>query len=105
MLSVTYMKKRSTDLSHLQTFQARVSENPPFTQVGLDFAGPLFVDNQNITEGANKLSKVYVPIHLCVNVSSSLRIDPRSPHSSIPIRLQMICESTTATSHAEFRQH
>ena len=98
------MKACCTDPSHLQTFQARVSEDPPFTQVGLDFAGPLFVDDRNITKGANELSKVYVPIHLWIKVSSSLRIDPRSPRSSIPIRLQMICESTRATSHAEFRQ-
>ena len=98
------MKACCTDPSHLQTFQARVSEDPPFTQVGLDFAGPLFVDDWNIIEGRNELSKAYVPIHLWIKVSSSLRIDLRSLHSSIPIRLQMICELTSAASHAEFRQ-
>jgi len=37
----------------------RVSEDPPFTHVGLDFAGPLFVTD-GISEGANESSKVYV---------------------------------------------
>ena len=40
----------------------RVSEDPPFTHVGLDFAGPLFVTD-GISEGANESSKVYVCLY------------------------------------------
>ena len=37
----------------------RVSEDPSFTHVGLDFAGPLFITDGN-SQGANESSKVYV---------------------------------------------
>ena len=41
----------------------RVSEDPPFTHVGLDFAGPLNVVN----EQANGSSKVYVCLLTCAS--------------------------------------
>ena len=44
-----------------------------------------------------------MPVHLCVGPSSSLRNDPRSQRSNIPISLQTICESTRATSNADLR--
>jgi len=46
----------------------RVSEDPPFTHVGLDFAGPLFVTDGN-SEGANEIqsSKVYVCLFTCAS--------------------------------------
>lgn len=46
----------------------RVSENPPFTHVGLDFAGPLFVTDGN-SEGANEIqsSKVYERLFTCAS--------------------------------------
>ena len=46
----------------------RVSENLPFTHVGLDFAGPLFVTDGN-SEGANEIqsSKVYERLFTCAS--------------------------------------
>ena len=44
----------------------RVSEDPPFTHVGLDFAGPLFVTDGN-SKGANESSKVYVCLFTCAS--------------------------------------
>ena len=47
----------------------RVSEDPPFTHVGLDFVGPL-----NIVNGhANGSSKVYVFVYMCVDQGYTLR--------------------------------
>ena len=95
-----YRSQPSSDLP-----SERVSEDPPFTHVGLDFARALFIGDRNSTERANESSKVYVvPVHLCVGPSSSLGNDPRSQRSNIPISLQTICESTRATSNADLRQ-
>ena len=80
-----YRSQPSSDLS-----SERVSEDPPFTHVGLDFAGPLFVDDRNITEGANESSKVYVCLFTCASTRAVQRADPRSQCSSIPISLQTI---------------
>ena len=41
----------------------RVSEDPPFTHVGLDFAGPLHIVNGH----ANGSSKVYVCLFTCAS--------------------------------------
>lgn len=41
----------------------RVSEDPPFTHVGLDFAGPLNIVNEH----ANASSKVYVCLFTCAS--------------------------------------
>ena len=63
-------------LAILKLPSQKVSEDyPPFTHVGLDFAGPPFIDDRNITERAKEWSNVYVclaPIYLCVDVSSSV---------------------------------
>ena len=60
---------------------------------------------QEYHQGSKRIEQgICVPIHLFVDASSSLRIDPRPQRSSIPVSLQTICESTRATSDAEFRQ-
>ena len=41
----------------------RVSEDPPFTHVGLDFAGPLYVKDQ-LTESQ---SKSYICVFTCAS--------------------------------------
>ena len=44
----------------------RVSDDPPFTHVGLDFAGPLYVkDGVHLNEGSNK--KAYVCLFTCAS--------------------------------------
>ena len=93
------MPYRSQPSSNLPS--ERVSEDPPFTHVGVDFAGPLFIDDRNITEGANESSKVYVCLFTCALM--------RAVHLELTRGLSvqaflMICESTRATSHAEIRQ-
>ena len=44
----------------------RVSEDPPFTHTGLDFAGLLFIYDDNLTE-SNELQKVYVCLFTCAS--------------------------------------
>ena len=45
----------------------RVSEDPPFTHIGMDFAGPLYVETKN-SEGETKESqKVYVCLFTCAS--------------------------------------
>ena len=44
----------------------RVSDDPPFTHVGLDFAGPLYVkDGVHLNEGSNK--KAYICLFTCTS--------------------------------------
>ena len=95
-----YRSQPSSDLP-----SERVSEDPPFTHVDLDSARALCIGDRNSIERANESSKagICVPVHLCVGPSSSLRNDPRSQRSNIPISLQTICESTRATSNADLR--
>lgn len=55
-----YRSQPSSDLP-----SKRVSEDPPFTHVGLDFARALFIGDRNSTERANESSKVYVCLFTC----------------------------------------
>ena len=57
-----YRSQPSSDLP-----SERVSEDPPLTHVGLDFAGPLFIADKNITEGTSESSKVYVCLFTCAS--------------------------------------
>ena len=61
----------------------RVSEDPPFTHVGLDFAGPLNV----INEQANGSSKVYVCLFTC----ASTRAVHLELCKGLDIGLQTVC--------------
>ena len=56
----SYKSQPPTDLPH-----ERVSEDPPFTHVGLDFAGPLIVGNGNPNE--TESSKVYICLFTCAS--------------------------------------
>ena len=44
----------------------RVSEDPPFTHTGLDFAGPLFISDEKLTD-SNELQKVYISLFTCAS--------------------------------------
>ena len=45
----------------------RVSEDPLFTHVGLDFAGPLFIETKNSEGAENKSKKVYICLFTCAS--------------------------------------
>ena len=45
----------------------RVSEDPPFTHIGLDFAGPLYVETKNSKKECNESQKVYVCLFMCAS--------------------------------------
>ena len=45
----------------------RVSEDPPFTHVGLDFAGPLFIETKNSENADNESKKVYICLFTCAS--------------------------------------
>lgn len=45
----------------------RVSEDPPFTHVGLDFAGPLFISTKNSEGAENESKKVYICLFTCAS--------------------------------------
>jgi hypothetical protein len=47
---------------------SRVSDEPPFTNVGLDFAGPLFVrESRELEKSSDNSSKVYVLLFTCAS--------------------------------------
>ena len=43
----------------------RVSEDPPFTHIGLDFAGPLYVETKTSEDKSDESQKVYVCLFMC----------------------------------------
>ena len=45
----------------------RVSDDPPFSHVGLDFAGPLFIETKNSEVAENSSQKVYVCLFTCAS--------------------------------------
>ena len=45
----------------------RVSDDPPFTHIGLDFAGPLYVDTKNSEQESKESQKVYVCLFTCAS--------------------------------------
>ena len=45
----------------------RVSEDPPFTYIGLDFAGPLYIETKNTEDEVKESRKVYVCLFTCVS--------------------------------------
>ena len=47
----------------------RVSEDPPFTHVGLDFVGPLFIETKSPEVERNE-SKVYIFLFTCASTNS-----------------------------------
>ena len=57
----TYPVQLSADLP-----VCRVSDDPPFTHVGLDFVGPLYVkDGVHLSKGSNK--KAYICLFTCAS--------------------------------------
>lgn len=48
----------------------RVSEDPPFTHVGLDFAGPLFIDDRTVNDRENESNKVDVCLFTCASTQA-----------------------------------
>lgn len=45
----------------------RVSDDPPFTHIGLDFAGPLFITEANSSKKAEISNKVYICLFTCAS--------------------------------------
>ena len=45
----------------------RVSEDPPFSHIGLDFAGPLYVEIKNSEDEIKESQKVYVCLFTCAS--------------------------------------
>ena len=45
----------------------RVSEEPPFANVGLDFAGPMFIRSENQNSSASKSTKSYILLFTCAS--------------------------------------
>ena len=83
---------------------SRVSENPPFTNVGLDFAGPLYV-RESRGNTSKDSSKVYVLIiHVRVNTSCTFGTYPIGRCTVVSQGLQKICKSKGFTSSYFFRQ-
>ena len=47
----------------------RVSEDPPFSHIGLDFAGPLYVEIKNSEDEIKESQKVCLPLHVRIHPS------------------------------------
>ena len=45
----------------------RVSEDPPFTHIGLDFAGLLYVERKTSEDKSDESQKVYVCLFMCAS--------------------------------------
>ena len=63
-------KYKGTPYSALPTthlLDNRVSDDPLFTHVGLDFAGPLFIEIKNSEVAENSSQKVYVCLFACTS--------------------------------------
>ena len=59
---ISYTPQQPTDLPN-----SRVSDDPPFTHVGLDFAGPIYFDSK-VPESDNEQSnKVYICLYTCAS--------------------------------------
>ena len=52
----------------------RVSEDPPFTLVGLDFVGPLFIEPKSPEVERNESKKVYVCLFTCATRAVHLEL-------------------------------
>ena len=50
----------------------RLSEMPPFTNTGVDFAGPLYCRERG--RGKKGLQNIHSPVHMCFNQSNSSRV-------------------------------
>ena len=48
----------------------RVSEDPPFTHIGLDFAGPLYVETKTSEDESDESQKVYVCLFTCASTQA-----------------------------------
>ncbi|XP_044165233.1 uncharacterized protein LOC122949165 [Acropora millepora] len=45
----------------------RVSEDPPFSHIGLDFAGPMYIETKNTEDEVKESQKVYVCLFTCAS--------------------------------------
>ena len=63
----------------------RVSEDPPFSHTGVDFAGLLYINVVNKGQSDERQEKVYLLIYLHCNPCSTFRVDQKhwSRHLSI----------------------
>ena len=59
---IPFKSPPSTDLPNF-----RVSDDPPFTHVGLDFAGPLYIKGNAADSEDSDLNKVYVCLFTCAS--------------------------------------
>ena len=59
---IHFKSPHSTDLPNF-----RVSDDPPFTHVGLDFAGPLYIKGNAADSEDSDLNKVYVCLFTCAS--------------------------------------
>ena len=48
----------------------RVSEDPPFTHIGLDFAGPLYIEIKNTEDEVKESQTFYVCVFMCVSTQA-----------------------------------
>ena len=55
----------------------RVSEDPPFTHTGLDFAGPLFIHDEKLIVPRREQPSAFVPHCATVPVRGSLAVRPK----------------------------
>ena len=68
MLFVANKRVHHTALYPLDDLRSnRVSEDPPFTHIGLDFAGPLYVETKTSEDESDESQKVYVCLFTCAS--------------------------------------
>ena len=70
---VIYRRYEGTSYKSLPTADLpieRVSDDPPFTHIGLDFAGPLFVSSSNSSKAIQDTIKDYICVFTCASTQA-----------------------------------
>jgi hypothetical protein len=93
---VAYKPRNISDLP-----ESRVSEDPPFSHSGVDFAGPLLLKSrEQNAEPRDHLQSLRLPVHLRLDASNTFGINNKFERRSFLYGISSIrCEKRTALDH------
>ena len=78
----------------------RVSKDPPFSHIGLDFAGPFYVKEPRTSSVKPRLQQgLCVFVYMCLNSSRASGIDSRNECTRFPFSLSQTRQQTRITGY------